>query len=275
MSRRRGASSLNSPPSIATSWSPSHQLQEKQRIASADDDDADVFGYHYENGMLAVNLFHMRGGKIVDRREFFWEDLPDFIDETLPECGASRCDDSGAASRQPFDAGCFFSALLKQLYLDQPYVPRTFYVPVDFSDRATWPAADRTHRPPRRNRASRSVAKSVRWSTLPARTPSSRYDQRFRVLAAHRVKPSRKRCRTRSPWKSCPAASSASTSRTSRARRPSPHGGLGRRRDEEVATTANSRSKPSTGVDDFASMREVVTPPLPAPSKKKRSPCRR
>src|SRR5436305_2414889 len=54
------------------------QLQEKQRIAAAEGDDADVFGYHFENGMLAVNLFHMRGGKMVDRREFFWEDLPEF-----------------------------------------------------------------------------------------------------------------------------------------------------------------------------------------------------
>jgi excinuclease ABC subunit C len=52
------------------------QLQERQRIAAAEGDDADVFGYHYENGMLAVNLFHMRGGRVVDRREFFWEDLP-------------------------------------------------------------------------------------------------------------------------------------------------------------------------------------------------------
>ena len=55
------------------------QLQERQRIASAEGDDADVFGYHYENGMLAVNLFHMRGGRVVDRREFFWEDLPEFL----------------------------------------------------------------------------------------------------------------------------------------------------------------------------------------------------
>src|SRR3984885_14784554 len=53
------------------------QLQEKQRIASVEGDDADVFGYHYENHMLAVNLFHMRGGKVLDRREFFWEDLPE------------------------------------------------------------------------------------------------------------------------------------------------------------------------------------------------------
>ncbi len=54
------------------------QLQEKQRIASVESDDADVFGYHFENDMLAVNLFHMRGGKVLDRREFFWEDLPQF-----------------------------------------------------------------------------------------------------------------------------------------------------------------------------------------------------
>ena len=53
------------------------QLQEKQRIAAVEGDDADVFGYHCENGMLAVNLFHMRGGRVLDRREFFWEDLPE------------------------------------------------------------------------------------------------------------------------------------------------------------------------------------------------------
>ena len=55
------------------------QLQEKQRIAAVEGDDADVFGYHYENGMLAVNLFHMRGGRVLDRREFFWEELPEVV----------------------------------------------------------------------------------------------------------------------------------------------------------------------------------------------------
>ncbi len=56
-----------------------HQLQEKQRIATAEQsDDADVFGYHFEDGSLAINLFHVRAGKIVDRREFFWEDLRTF-----------------------------------------------------------------------------------------------------------------------------------------------------------------------------------------------------
>ncbi|HUQ49263.1 MAG TPA: excinuclease ABC subunit UvrC [Terriglobales bacterium] len=93
------------------------QLQEKQRIAVAEGDDSDVFGYHYENQMLAVNLFHVRNGKILDRREFFWEDLP---------------------AREPgkdFDPGEFFAALLKQIYIDQQYVPQSILVPVDFEDR--------------------------------------------------------------------------------------------------------------------------------------------
>ncbi|MBZ5598832.1 MAG: excinuclease ABC subunit UvrC [Acidobacteriia bacterium] len=93
------------------------QLQEKQRIAAVEGDDADVFGYHYENGMLAVNLFHMRGGRVLDRREFFWEDLP------------------FGAEVDEFSPGEFFSALLKQVYIGQPYVPRNIYVPVEFEDR--------------------------------------------------------------------------------------------------------------------------------------------
>src|SRR5213595_438606 len=63
------------------------QLQEKQRIAAVEGDDADVFGYHYENEMLAVNLFHMRGGRVLDRREFFWEELPE-LESAIGHVGA-------------------------------------------------------------------------------------------------------------------------------------------------------------------------------------------
>jgi len=119
------------------------QLQEKQRMAAVEGDDADVFGYHYENGMLAVNLFHMRGGRVLDRREFFWEDLPEFeanAGATTNPLGADassvRPEPSSAANSadafQPFE---FFSAFLSQLYLGQPYVPRHIYVPVEFEDR--------------------------------------------------------------------------------------------------------------------------------------------
>ncbi|MBZ5615011.1 MAG: excinuclease ABC subunit UvrC [Acidobacteriia bacterium] len=108
------------------------QLQEKQRIAAAEGDDADVFGYHYENQMLAVNLFHMRGGKVLDRREFFWEDLPELTTQSAEQDGG----ETGALARpaDSFHPGEFFSALVKQLYLAQPYVPRNIYVPVDFDD---------------------------------------------------------------------------------------------------------------------------------------------
>jgi excinuclease ABC subunit C len=115
------------------------QLQEKQRIAAVEGDDADVFGYHYENEMLAVNLFHVRGGRVLDRREFFWEDLPEFTEPVW-----DRVSDSGEPSQKPgptqsspFHPGEFFSALLTQLYIGQPYVPRNIYVPVDFEDRET------------------------------------------------------------------------------------------------------------------------------------------
>ena len=109
------------------------QLQEKQRIASVEGDDADVFGYHYENQMLAVNLFHMRGGKVLDRREFFWEDLPELAQQIDLDNG-----ETGVPARpgdDSFHPSEFFSALLKQLYLAQPYVPRNIYIPVDFEDR--------------------------------------------------------------------------------------------------------------------------------------------
>jgi len=149
------------------------QLQERQRIAAAEGDDADVFGYHYENGMLAVNLFHMRGGRVVDRREFFWEDLPEFaaaegsepfatpVGTAAPGCpgeqgspapeitteseetsrAALGTDGRGRPSPREhghsdnvFSPAEFFSALLKQLYISQPYVPRNIYVPVEFED---------------------------------------------------------------------------------------------------------------------------------------------
>jgi excinuclease ABC subunit C len=131
------------------------QLQEKQRIAAAEGDDADVFGYHFENGMLAVNLFHMRGGRVLDRREFFWEDLPEFEpaderegttesralpagdkkSEAKPEYASVEQPGAAARAQINFDPSQFFSQFLTQLYIGLPYVPRNVYVPVDFEDR--------------------------------------------------------------------------------------------------------------------------------------------
>jgi excinuclease ABC subunit C len=181
------------------------QLQERQRLASAEGDDADVFGYHFENGMVAVNLFHMRGGKMVDRREFFWEDLPEF---TAPEtsgrdvaCNVSA--DSATEASESTDAaggdvasnvstefvpGEFFSALLKQVYIGQPYVPRNLYVPVDFEDRVeledllSEQGADRSVRPTRVHIFVPQRGDKRSLIDLAGNNAKQSYDQRFRVL---------------------------------------------------------------------------------------------
>jgi len=123
------------------------QLQEKQRMAAVEGDDADVFGYHFENRMLAVNLFHMRAGRILDRREFFWEDLPELEIQahaneapgvpSHPDEHVNGDERAGEDSRSTelFSPEAFFSSFLTQLYIGQPYVPRNIYVPVDFEDR--------------------------------------------------------------------------------------------------------------------------------------------
>jgi excinuclease ABC subunit C len=162
------------------------QLQEKQRIAAVEGDDADVFGYHYENQMLAVNLFHMRGGKVLDRRELFWEDLPEFAqqsDQDAEQTGltARPADDSFRPSE-------FFSALLKQLYLAQPYVPRNIYVPVDFEDREELEEALSEQLAGEGGRATRvHITVPQRGDKrelidLSGTNAKQSYDQRFRVM---------------------------------------------------------------------------------------------
>jgi excinuclease ABC subunit C len=189
------------------------QVQERQRMATTDSDDADVFGYHFENDMLAVNLFHMRGGKIVDRREFFWEDLPEFppeppadvsmdtsVDapsESEAATGSATGDFSAPAARGPgdmqavgspanreqaFDAPSFFSALLKQIYIDQQYVPRSIYVPVDFLDRGTLAGllSERVRHKVELLAPQRGEKRSL--VDLAGQNAKQSYDQRFRVL---------------------------------------------------------------------------------------------
>ncbi len=87
------------------------EREEKQRIAAAEGADVDIYAYYAEPPLIAVNLFHLRNGRIVERRDFFWEDQPDF------------------------DPPEFFDSLLKQIYLSQPYVPALIHVPVDFEER--------------------------------------------------------------------------------------------------------------------------------------------
>ncbi len=87
------------------------EIEERQKMAAAKGDDVDIFGCYAEPPLVALNLFHLRHGQIVDRREFFWED------------------------QEEFDEPQFLSSLLKQLYLDQQFIPAEIHVPLDFEDR--------------------------------------------------------------------------------------------------------------------------------------------
>jgi excinuclease ABC subunit C len=140
------------------------QLHEKQRMDAAEGEDLDAISYHYENHLLAVNLFHMRGGKVLDRREFFWEKLGEL------ETAAG------------FDVGEFFSALLKQLYLDAPYIPRSIYIPVDFEDREALEELLSEKRGARVGIELPQRGEKRSLIDLAGNNAKQSYDQRFRVM---------------------------------------------------------------------------------------------
>ena len=331
-----------------------HQAQDKQRIHSADEaTEADVFGFHFENEMLAVNLFHMRGGKIVDRRDFFWEDLPnlqssfgeslnefefpdqlytatssideadenlspdpnqfrnvssrpersaverpavlpaqsssefpiltntEFSDATEPENipslepnptqSAPEYDQSEELANrapiqhsslgelaEPFSPATFFSALLKQLYLDQPYVPRSIYVPVDFPDRALLADLLSEKMNHRIELAAPQRGDKRSLVDLVCQNAKQSYDQRFRVLQptqraiAASLKdalglpdqPTRIECFDISHIQGAETVASMVVWED---------GGM------KKADYRKFQVKTVTGVDDFASMREIIS----------------
>jgi excinuclease ABC subunit C len=177
---------------------------------------------------------------MVDRREFFWEDLPEFTPveaDTANHMGTAnpgRPDEQGSplassasgschpersegpvhsagstrtlgeyrapSARQVrgpqddnakgtnFHPGEFFSALLKQLYIGQPYVPRNLYVPVDFEDRVeledllSEQGADRSVRPTRVHIFVPQRGDKRSLIDLAGNNAKQSYDQRFRVV---------------------------------------------------------------------------------------------
>jgi len=87
------------------------EMDERQKMSAATGDDTDILACYAEPPLVALNVFHLRHGQIVDRREFFWE------------------------NQEEFDEPEFFSALLEQLYLDAPYIPGEIHVPVEIEGR--------------------------------------------------------------------------------------------------------------------------------------------
>ena len=86
------------------------EMETRQKMAAAEGDDTDVLAWYAEPPQVAVNLFHIRGGRVVDRRDFYWEEMEEFVPQE------------------------FLPSLLKQLYIDAAYLPRYIHVPMNFED---------------------------------------------------------------------------------------------------------------------------------------------
>ncbi|MGH9343512.1 MAG: excinuclease ABC subunit UvrC [Terriglobia bacterium] len=134
------------------------QVRERQKMAASRGDDVDIYGFHQEGPLVAVNLFHLRGGRVVDRREFFWEDAAEVSPQEL------------------------FSALLKQVYLGQQYVPDEVHIPVDFEDRATLEEYLSETRGTKARIFTPQAGAKRSMTELVARNARNSFDRRFRVL---------------------------------------------------------------------------------------------
>src|SRR5215210_6964358 len=134
-------------------------IAEQQKMATSPDRDVDILGYYREGARLALQLFTMREGKIVGRREFFWEDLPE--------------DD--------FDPSVFLGEVLAQYY-STDYVPLEIHVPVDFADREVLEKALSERRGRRVRILDPKRGEKREMIDLVERNAKLAFEQRFRVL---------------------------------------------------------------------------------------------
>ena len=86
------------------------RVQAEQQVASADDEDADVWGLYEDGNDIAVQLFVLRGGNLVDRRELFWEKVDDY------------------------QSGYFLGEVLQRYYQDNLFIPREILIPFAVED---------------------------------------------------------------------------------------------------------------------------------------------
>jgi excinuclease ABC subunit C len=133
-------------------------IEERQRIAAAQGDDTDVLAYYAEPPLVAANLFHLRGGRVVDRREFYWEDL------------------------EEFDPNEFVPSLLKQLYLDAAYLPKAIHVAIDFEERPLLQEAFTEHAQHKVEIFTPQRGSKRAFLDLVENNAKHSFEQRFRVL---------------------------------------------------------------------------------------------
>lgn len=134
-------------------------LGEQQKMATSPDRDVDIIGFYREKQRLALQLFTMREGKIVGRREFFWEDLAEEL----------------------FNASEFLGEVLAQYY-STDYVPLEIHVPQDFDDRELLEKALRERRGRKIKILDPKRGQKFEMIRLVENNAKIAFEQRFRVM---------------------------------------------------------------------------------------------
>jgi excinuclease ABC subunit C len=101
------------------------RVQAEQQVASAGEEDVDVWGLWEEGGDVAVQLFVIRDGNVVDRRELFWEK----VDFDHP--------------------GYFLSEVLQRYYQDNLFIPSDILIPFPIEDEelmSAWLSQQASHK---------------------------------------------------------------------------------------------------------------------------------
>ncbi|QQS48833.1 MAG: excinuclease ABC subunit UvrC [Acidobacteriota bacterium] len=135
-------------------------LSEHQKMMSMFDQDIDIFGYYREGNQLSLHLFTMREGRIVGRREFYWEDVP----------------------VEGFDPSVFLGTVLEQYYTIGNYVPLEIHVPVDWENRELLEEALGEKRGKRVRILDPQRGRKRELIDLVEKNARIGFDQRFRVL---------------------------------------------------------------------------------------------
>jgi excinuclease ABC subunit C len=86
------------------------RVQAEQQVASAEDEEVDVWGMYEEGSDVAIQLFVIRDGNVVDRRELFWEKV------------------------NGFEASYFLAEVLQRYYQDNLFIPPEIFVAVDIEE---------------------------------------------------------------------------------------------------------------------------------------------
>lgn len=101
------------------------RIQAEQQVVGSGSDKIDVWGYFEDGNDVAIQLFIMRGGNLVDRREMFWE------------------------KAENAEGRYFVAEVIQRFYEGNLFIPAEILIPFPIDDQeliAEWLSAQRGHK---------------------------------------------------------------------------------------------------------------------------------